>query len=387
MGLMQFIIKLQLQHSMKQIIILGGGRVGGAMAHDLSKNYSVTVVDINKELLQKLKKTNQRLQIISQNLSDLDKIQTLVKTFDLVVCAVPGFMGFQTLKAIIQAKKHVVDISFFPENALELNDLAIKNKVTALVDFGVAPGLGNILFGHYDQIMTIDSYECYVGGLPKKKELPFEYKAPFSPIDVIEEYIRPARLYENSQIITKEALTETETICFDQTGNLEAFNTDGLRSLLYTMSHVPNMKEKTLRYPGHVQKIQLLKDIGFFDQKIRTVKNQNYKPIDITADILKENWFLKDKEEEFTVMRIIMKNKNKEVKIDLYDEYDHSTNTSSMARTTGYTCTAGVNLVINNLFTDYGIFPPEIIGQKHECYNFIIKYLEDRNIILETKTN
>ncbi len=378
---------MQLQHSMKQIIILGGGRVGSAMAHDLSKNYSVTVVDINKILLQKLKKKNQRLQIITQNLSDLEKIQKLIKPYDVVVCAVPGFMGFQTLKTIIQAKKHVVDISFFPENALELNDLAIKNKVTALVDFGVAPGLGNILFGHYDQTMDIDSYECYVGGLPKKKELPFEYKAPFSPIDVIEEYIRPARIFANSKIVTKEALTELETISFDQTGDLEAFNTDGLRSLLYTMSHVPNMIEKTLRYPGHVQKIQLLKDIGFFDQKIRTVNNQNYTPLEITADILKEKWFLKDKEEEFTVMRIIMNDKNKKVQIDLYDEYDHSTDTTSMARTTGYTCTAGVNLVINNLFTDYGIFPPEIIGQKHECYNFIIQYLEERNIILETKTN
>lgn len=378
---------MQLQHSMKQIIILGGGRVGSAMAHDLSKNYSVTVVDINKILLQKLKKKNQRLQIITQNLSDLEKIQKLIKPYDVVVCAVPGFMGFQTLKTIIQAKKHVVDISFFSENALELNDLAIKNKVTALVDFGVAPGLGNILFGHYDQTMDIDSYECYVGGLPKKKELPFEYKAPFSPIDVIEEYIRPARIFANSKIVTKEALTELETISFDQTGDLEAFNTDGLRSLLYTMSHVPNMIEKTLRYPGHVQKIQLLKDIGFFDQKIRTVNNQNYTPLEITADILKEKWFLKDKEEEFTVMRIIMNDKNKKVQIDLYDEYDHSTDTTSMARTTGYTCTAGVNLVINNLFTDYGIFPPEIIGQKHECYNFIIQYLEERNIILETKTN
>jgi saccharopine dehydrogenase-like NADP-dependent oxidoreductase len=82
------------------------------------------------------------------------------------------------------------------------------------------------------------------------------------------------------------------------------------------------MIEKTLRYPGHVQKIQLLKDIGFFDQKIGTVNNQNYTPLDITADILKEKWFLKEKEEEFTVMKIILANTNKKITIDLYDEYD-----------------------------------------------------------------
>ena len=163
--------------------------------------------------------------------------------YDLIISAVPGFMGFETLKTIIETKKNVVDISFFPENALELNELAQKNNVTALVDFGVAPGLGNILFGNYDKLMKIESYECYVGGLPKNKNQPLEYKAPFSPIDVIEEYTRPARLYENNNIITKQPLTDIETIKFDKVGELEAFNTDGLRSLLYTMSHIPNMKE------------------------------------------------------------------------------------------------------------------------------------------------
>ena len=370
---------------MKQIIVLGGGRVGSAMAYDLSKNHIITVVDIDEDLLQKITKNNSQIRTLNQNLSDTETLKKLIKPYDIVVCAVPGFMGFQTLKAIIEAQKNVVDISFFPENALELHNLAIKNNVSALVDFGVAPGLGNILFGYYDSLMKIESYECYVGGLPKNKEQPFEYKAPFSPIDVIEEYIRPARLFENEKIITKEALTDLEIMEFDQAGELEAFNTDGLRSLLYTMSHVPNMKEKTLRYPGHVEKIQLLKEIGFFHEEIRNLKNHNYKPIDITADILKEKWFLKEGEEEFTVMKIIMENKNKKIQIDLYDEYDKKTNTTSMARTTGYTCTAGVNLILEKLFSRKGIFPPELIGKEKVCYNFIINYLKERNINLKTR--
>ena len=365
-----------------KILILGGGRVGSAIAYDLSDNHLVTVADISQYNLDQITlKCN--VDTIIQDFSELNSLNKLLVNYELIVSAVPGFMGFEVLKNIIQNKKNVVDISFFPENALDLNKLAEENNVTALVDFGVAPGLGNIIFGHYDKKMVIDQYECYVGGLPKNRELPFEYKAPFSPIDVIEEYTRPARLFENSKIIIKKPLTEIETITFDNIGDLEAFNTDGLRSLLYTMSHVPNMKEKTLRYPGHASKIQLLKDMGLFSNK--PIGENQTIPINLTSSLLKKQWFLKPNEEEFTVMKIILKNSKQLIEVDLYDEYDKKTNVTSMARTTGYTCTAGVNLLANNVFNEKGIYPPELIGQKIECYEYVIEYLKNRNINLKTK--
>ena len=369
---------------MKNILVLGGGRVGSAIGYDLAIENNITVADINQSTLEDLKK-KYHYNTICSDFSNLTELKNLIQGYDLIISAVPGFMGFEVLKTIIKGGKNVVDISFFPENALELNELAKNNKVTALVDFGVAPGLGNILFGHYDSMMKINSYECYVGGLPKNKQKPFEYKAPFSPIDVIEEYTRPARLFENGEIIIKKPLSEIELISFEQVEDLEAFNTDGLRSLLYTMSHVPSMKEKTLRYPGHAKKIKLLKDIGFFENKKRRIKNNDYSPLEITADILKENWFLNEGEEEFTVMKIVLKNDNKTIEIQLYDEYDKKTKITSMARTTGYTCTAGVNLILNNLFRKTGVFPPEMIGKNLECYSFIIKYIKDRNINLTIK--
>ncbi len=370
---------------MKEILVLGGGRVGSAIAFDLSSNYSVTVADINQSTLDKLNK-KYNLKTIQCDCSKSHKLEEIVNTYDLIISAVPGFMGYSTLKTIIESNKSVVDISFFPENALELDKLAKKHNVTALVDFGVAPGLGNILFGYYDNLMNIQSYKCYVGGLPKEKKLPFEYKAPFSPIDVIEEYTRPARLFKNHQIITKEPLTDLEIIKFKTNEDLEAFNTDGLRSLLYTMSHVPNMIEKTLRYPGHAKKIQLLKDIGLFSKEKISLKNNHYTPIEITAELLKKDWFLKEKDEEFTVMRIILEGENKKTTIDLFDEYNNETNITSMARTTGYTCTAGVNILLNNLFNKKGVFPPELIGKENQCYNFIINYLNERQVHLNTQT-
>tara|TARA_B100001250_G_scaffold410521_1_gene437130 strand:- start:6948 stop:8063 length:1116 start_codon:yes stop_codon:yes gene_type:complete len=369
---------------MNNILVLGGGKVGSAIGYDLSQDYSVTVADINRDVLKNLK-SKYNFKTVYSDFSDTNHLRGILKEYDLIISAVPGFMGFKTLKTIIEANKNVVDISFFPENALELNELAKKNNITALVDFGVAPGLGNILFGHYDTLMEIESYECYVGGLPKHKNPPFEYKAPFSPIDVIEEYTRPARLFENGAIVTKQPLTELESIEFDEIGELEAFNTDGLRSLLYTMSHVPYMKEKTLRYKGHAQKINLLKDIGLFSDNERSINNIKYRPIDITSDILKENWCLSKDEEEFTVMRVICQNQIKKIQIDLYDKYDKQTNITSMARTTGYTCTAGANLILKNIFHDVGVFPPELIGKKLICHNFILDYIKQRNINLKIK--
>ena len=123
--------------------------------------------------------------------------------------AVPGFMGYKMMKDVIEAGKNIVDISFYPEDPFVLNELAKEKGVVAVMDCGVAPGMGNIILGHHNNTMEVIDYECLVGGLPEKREWPFEYQAVFSPIDVIEEYVRPARFVKGSKMITKEALSDT----------------------------------------------------------------------------------------------------------------------------------------------------------------------------------
>jgi saccharopine dehydrogenase-like NADP-dependent oxidoreductase len=367
---------------MKKIIVLGCGRVGRAICLDLAKKQPITVLDISQENLDRVK-GKENIRTTQFDISNTEKLRQILIKFNLVVCSVPGFMGFKTLKTIIEEKKDVVDISFFPEDSLELVNLAQKNNVTAIVDAGVAPGLSNLLLGYYDSLFKALYYACYVGGLPIEKNEPFEYKAPFSPIDVIEEYTRPARLYENSQIVTKEPLTEKELIEFDNIGSLEAFNTDGLRTLLYTMNHIPNMKEKTLRYPGHAEKIDTLKKAGFFNTENVKTKQGSIIPIEFTTEILKKDWLLKEDDLEFTIMRIDIHDKEKKIRIDLFDEYNTKTKTSSMARTTGYTCTACVNMLMENIYNQKGLFPLELIGKNKNCYNYIIKYLEERGVCLK----
>ena len=158
---------------MKKITVLGGGMVGSAIAADLAKKYEVTLCDINED---RLKELSSRLSIktIKKNLTDKSQIKEAIKEADLVVGAVPGFMGFETLKTIIEAGKNAVDISFFEEDPFKLDELAKKNNVTAIVDCGVAPGLSNIILGYYNERMKIDLFECYVGGLPFEKKWPYE---------------------------------------------------------------------------------------------------------------------------------------------------------------------------------------------------------------------
>jgi saccharopine dehydrogenase-like NADP-dependent oxidoreductase len=362
------------------IAVLGAGMVGRAIALDLSGNNEVTAFDLSKDSLEQLNSRSTVIKTAAADLSDYRWYEDVLKPFDIVVTAVPGFMGYKTLEAVIRAGKDVVDISFFPEDALQLNKLAIEKEVTAITDCGVAPGMSNLILGRYNEEMNVSSFACYVGGLPKERIAPFQYKAPFSPVDVIQEYIRPARLVENGNIVTRPALSDREIIYFDDIGDLEAFNTDGLRSLVYTMNHIPDMLEKTLRYPGHIDLIMALKEAGFFETSALHVGDVDVVPLEFTSRLLVKQWKLEPGEEEFTIMKIIIRGEGKEIQYDLLDRYDQSTQTSSMARTTGYTCTAAVNLIAKGLFREKGVFPPELIGKDKKCFDFVMKYLQDRNV-------
>jgi lysine 6-dehydrogenase len=282
-----------------------------------------------------------------------------------------------------------VDISFFPEDPFHLDELAKKHNVTTVTDCGVAPGMGNIILGYHNKRMKIDSYECLVGGLPVVREWPYEYKAVFSPIDVIEEYIRPARYVQNGALVIKEALSDPELIHFEGVGTLESWNSDGLRSLIKTMPGIPDMIEKTLRYPGCIEYLRVLRETGFFSYEALDINGVKIRPIDVTAKLLFPKWKLKPGEEEFTVMRIRIRGEEdgraKSYEYNLLDRTDKATQTLSMARTTGYTCTAAANLILGGQFTRKGICPPEYLGEEEAHFNFIIDYLRKRGVHYSVK--
>jgi len=366
---------------MKKIIVLGCGMVGRVIAADLAKDFDVTSVDVDRRNLDKL--ADAPVKKMTADLAGKGIIAPLVKDFDLVVGAVPGFIGYATLRSVIEAGKNAVDISFFPENALELDGAARAKGVTAVVDCGVAPGMSNMILGYHAARMKVSHFKCYVGGLPVKREFPFEYKAPFSPADVIEEYIRPARYVENGHVVVRPALSDAEFMDFPEVGTLEAFNSDGLRSLLMT-THVPNMIEKTLRYPGHLDHIKALRDSGFFGREEITVAGQRVKPIEFTSAILFKQWRLHEDDDEFTAMRIIIEGEEngrpRVCQYNLFDRRDRATGFSSMARTTGFPAAAAARLVLDGKIARKGICPPEHIGADEKSFRFVMEYLEQRKV-------
>jgi saccharopine dehydrogenase-like NADP-dependent oxidoreductase len=369
---------------MEKILVLGGGMVGSAIAADLCNEFDVTIADINAKGLKHLKSLYPLNTVVS-DVSEQGNISELVKGFRLVISAVPGKIGFESLRAVISAGIDVVDISFFEQDPFELDELARTMNVAAIIDCGIAPGLSNIILGYHNELMEVESYECYVGGLPYKRKWPFEYKAFFSPGDVIQEYIRPARYVSNGKIVTVEALSDPELIEFDEVGTLEAFNTDGLRTLIKTMK-IPNMIEKTMRYPGHKELMKVFRDSGFFSDKEIMINDQAIRPVDLTSKLLFKHWKPQKDEDEFTIMKLVIKGKEttkaKEYVYKIFDRYNSETGISSMARTTGYTCTSVVRLLLEGNLERKGISPPEYIGAIPGFNDRILKMLGGKNITI-----
>ena len=366
--------------------MLGGGRVGGAIVRDLAaeEDFSVLVVDVDPVRVERL--TEVGADGVIADLSAPKNITQAVAGADLVVGAVPGFLGYQTVQRVLEAGRPMVDISFFPEDAFGLETLAREAGVPCLVDCGIAPGLSNLILGRMEEDLDETySFHCLVGGLPVERTWPWEYKALFSPGDVIEEYMRPARLRRHGVEITTPALTEIELVDFPGLGSLEAFNTDGLRSLLRTCK-TPSMVEKTLRYPGHAMRMRMLRDAGFFSNDEIQVASGMVRPRDVTEALLFSAWHFEDGEPDLTVMRIVLEGRKDGIAVrhtyNLLDYYHTDTETSSMARTTGYTCTAMVRLIAQGLWTQPGLATPEVVGRDEKCFAAILEHLKEREVHL-----
>lgn len=369
----------------KRVVVLGCGRVGQAMVKDLAteQDWEITAVDAFDTAFSGLQGfTN--ISTRQADLSDPVVVAQVVSGHDLAVGAVPGPMGAATLRTVIEAGVDIVDISFFEEDPFNLHELAVERGVTAVMDCGVAPGFSNLALGHSQTVFDeLSSFICYVGGLPEVRRWPYEYAAVFSPIDVLAEYTRPARIVENGSEVVREALSEIELLDFPGVGTLEAFNSDGLRTLL-TVDGIPDMKEKTMRFPGHAERMRMLRETGFFDEDAIDVGGAKIRPIDLTAKLLFPKWQLPEGEGDQTVMRIsvegLLNGKKTRRTWDMLDRFDREGGITSMARTTGYTCTAAVRALAAGLYREPGLVPPEVLGRAPGVYDFIVARLAERNV-------
>lgn len=383
---------------MPNVTVLGGGMVGGFIARTLAADpeLRVTLVDRDPDCLAACQRAGgagviPTLSTMQADLSDSDVLRSVIEDTQLVIGAVPGHMGYFALQTVLGAGKNCVDISFFPEDALSLDVLARQRGAMAITDCGVMPGLGGMLGARIAADLEAEGatpthLKIMVGGLPRLRRWPLEYKAPFSPIDVLEEYTRPARLREWGREVEYPALSGVEPVDLPGVGMLEAFNTDGLRTLLTTLS-IPNMAEKTLRYPGHADKMRLLRDVGFFDyDPVELRSGETVAPIELTSKLLEGVWRLDPGEEEFTVMRVevVASIGDQQLlrSVDLLDRTDQATADSSMARTTGWPAVLAAKLMLDGKWQRPGVTPSELIGLDSSAWELMLAGLEVAGIRL-----
>lgn len=354
---------------MKRIAVLGCGLVGAAIARDLARetDLEVTVADANAEALHRVK-AQAPIAIREADLSRPSEITLAVREADAVVGALPGRLGFAMLETVLRAGKSIADISFSPEDPLSLDDLARERGVTAVVDCGVSPGLSNFAVGRAAAALEeIDEVTILVGGLPVDRARPFGYAIVFSATDVIEEYTRPARFVEEGRVVTREALSEVETIDVPGVGTLEAFLTDGLRTLLATV-RARSMKEKTLRYPGHADAMRSLRECGFFGTEHIEMNGVSVAPRALTERLLSRAWNLAENEREFTVLRVAVSGRDatgvsRRYGFELLDRTDTETGATSMARVTGFPCAVMATMLACGEYRDPGVRPPEFLAK------------------------
>lgn len=347
------------------VLILGAGNIGKAIAYDLSRDFEVSVGDLDKDHLREAKKYGTPLVVDAQHSEDL--IEKLNK-FDLVIDALPGNLGFKTLQTAIKAKKDIVSVSFMPENPLQLQQEAIKAQTTIVPDAGFAPGISNLCMGILShEFESFESAMIRVGGLPKQAKPPLNYRVTWSPNDLIEEYTRKARIVKNGEVIKVDPLKEIEQVKIKE-WEFDEFTTDGLRTLLDTID-AKHLEERTLRWKGHLEKIKVLRQLGFF-------KKQHRK---FTLNVLLPHLTYDTK--DFSIMQIIGRGyiggEKKEVRYLLYDEEKTFT---SMARTTGFTAAIIARLVGKNE-VPIGVHPPETFDV--ETINKVISQLKSREITID----
>ena len=376
-------------------LVLGCGKIGSVATQDFAENMSsveVFVADKNmvraKEVAKGIGKDNVAgIQLNASNYSEL--VHTL-ETFDLVMGFLPGELGYGLVKVCVDAGKDLVDVSYMPENPLTLNDEAARANATIIPSCGLAPGITNILVGHairrLDETQTV---HIMVGGLPATPVPPLGYTITFSVESVIDEYTRKARIIKDSKPIDVEALSGLEEIEFPGVGRLEAFYTDGLRTLLHTVKDVEDMWEKTLRYPGHAKRIELLKALGFLDEEPIDVDGVSLPPRRLSARLLGQK-LLMPEVKDIVAMKVevsgVRSGRHVSYSYHLLDQYDEKKGITAMARTTAYTASIIAQLVLRKVIREKGVVPPERIGMSEEFFSTFLKELRKRGIkITESK--
>lgn len=390
---------------MKVLILGGSGTQGSAVAEDMVKKKDVTEVVIaarRREALGHIVSwlKSVKLKTVSIDVSDKESLVKLIREgeFDVVVSAVPWRFTVTPLEASIEAGVNFLDFGLyqnlaFDENYTMFDDSTRNAGIIVVPSCGLAPGLTNMLAGHgASKLDKVNKIHIYVGGIPEKPQPPFGYKTVWSLEGVLTEYVGKCRIIQDGGLVEVEAISGLETIEFPGIGKLEAAYTDGLGTLLHAyrtpiLKGVQEAYEKTLRYPGHYDKIKTLRECGLLDTKPIKVDDVKISPRKFLTSLLSPKLRLGKDEKDLSVLMVKVigiKNGNEvQYMFQLIDYRDMETGVLSMAKTTGYTGSIVAQLMYEGKIKEKGIVMPEELGANEELFREILREYSKRNITIK----
>jgi lysine 6-dehydrogenase len=374
-----------------RVAVLGSGMMGSVIARDLASSNdvdSVVVADVDEERLAKVRKLTpgRKLTTESLDVQDTPRAIGFFREFDVISSALPHGVVNAANRAAVAAGAKMVDIAF-EDAQMEMGNLARKHGAMLIPGCGLAPGLSGIILAH--ALRNLDEKmegHILVGGLPQHPRPPFGYRLVFSIVGLLREYLEDARVVRKGKVVKVRPFDTIEAVNFPKPiGKLEAFCTDGLATLLYTVKDIKEMDEKTLRWPGHAQKIQLLIEAGFFSDEKIEANGREITPLKLSYEVLSRK--LKQGEpEDVTVMRVEAKGrkgaKSTNMSYEMIDFYDNKLGVTSMGRTTGYTCSIVTQMVGRGEIRDKGVVPPETALKAGQVKK-LLSGLESRGVAIQ----
>lgn len=377
-----------------KIGVLGAGLMGKEAARDLvlsEKVLEVGLADVEYERANQvcLHLNSNKLTAYAVNANDKKALEDYMKQFDVVINAL--FYSFNEIvaKTAIRVGTHSIDlgghIGHMTDKILKLKEEAREARVTIIPDLGVAPGMINILAGHgVEKLDHVDTIKLYVGGIPVRPEAPLEYKHVFSIEGLLDHYTDPSFIIRNGEKRKIASLSEIEPIYFNKFGPLEAFHTSGGTStLLETYAHINTLEYKTIRYPGHANKFQLLVDLNLTrnDYEVE-VDDRMIKPRDVFLKVIDPILELGEAE-DVVLLRVIVagekKSKETAYVYEMMTFKDIKLQVTAMARATANTVSVVAQMIGKQQITKRGVYPPEQIVPG----DLYVEEMRKRGIIIE----
>ena len=357
-----------------RMLVLGAGLQGSACAYDLLQNPEVSQVrlaDLRFDHLPEFLKPHSgpRLLPTPLDVRDREAVAAVMRESDAVMSAIPYYLNLSLAECAVEAGVHFCDLGGNTEIVFQQKALADRAKakgVTVIPDCGVAPGMVNILAEHgIRQMDTVESVRIYVGGLPQHPQPPLNYQVVYSLEGVLDYYTTLSWVLRGGERTQVTALSERERIDFPApVGSLEAFHTaGGLSTMAFRYEgKIPEMEYKTLRYPGHAEILETIRELGLLDLEPVEVKGIKVAPRDVFVAVVGPKLF-KPKGKDLLALRVIVRGtkggKPAERRFDLVDRYDEAHGISAMMRTTGYSLSITGQMQVRRQVGPAGVWTPD----------------------------